>query len=165
VTDGAQSEDAQARIAELENQLEQARVQFADAHVHIAELDAELKNERAQFALAERAVGVGYWRLTVPDYRITWSPGMRAMFGMDPTTSMSSDGIPITEADIDQHHFFQNKIKIAVATRSFLPYRRWFRTVLRHIWRRRNWPGRGSDRHCRRLPRCDSKSFDRSRTQ
>ena len=55
------------------------------ALARIAALEAELRNERAQFALAERAARVAYWRLCLADGKVTWSPGMYRLLGVDPS--------------------------------------------------------------------------------
>ncbi len=103
MADGPHSQDAQARIAELE---------------------AELANERAQFALAERAARVGYWRLTLPDYRSAWSPGMYSITGLDPNTPIPLDDKFFASVDTDGTRVFRNKIETAIQTRSGFSYRR-----------------------------------------
>ncbi|MGB8365486.1 MAG: PAS domain-containing sensor histidine kinase [Rhizomicrobium sp.] len=103
MAEGAHSQDAQARIAELE---------------------AELANERAQFALAERAARVGYWRLTLPDYRSTWSPGMYSIAGLDPSTPTPLDDKFFASVDADGTRVFRNKIETAIQARSGFSYRK-----------------------------------------
>lgn len=93
------------------------------ALARIAELEQELANTRAQFRLAEQAARVGYWRITLPDYQTTWSPGMSSIFGLDPTISRSSDigSYPLGDRD-DVRHLLE-LIRTAVETRSRLSAR------------------------------------------
>jgi PAS domain S-box-containing protein len=93
------------------------------ALVRIAELETELKNARAQFCLAEQAARVGYWRMTLPDYRVTWSSGMNSIFGLDPTDQTSADENAYPLRDTDHVRLLLKKIKMAFATRSRLSER------------------------------------------
>jgi cell cycle sensor histidine kinase DivJ len=53
-----------------------------ELRARIAELEAQLAKQRAEFALAERAGRVGYWRVSLPDLKITCSPGLYAVLGL-----------------------------------------------------------------------------------
>jgi PAS domain S-box-containing protein len=57
-----------------------------NSDARIAALEAELRNERAQYALAERAARVAYWRYSLEDRKVTWSPGMYRLLGIDPNS-------------------------------------------------------------------------------
>jgi PAS domain S-box-containing protein len=56
--------------------------QFRDGSV--AQADNRLGGA---FALAERAVGIGYWRYDLIGHSHYWSPGMHALLGVDPSVT------------------------------------------------------------------------------
>jgi PAS domain S-box-containing protein len=85
-------------------------------------LAAELKSERQHFALAERAARFGYWRVRLADNHSTWSPGMYALLGIDP--SLPADMAWLLDQVVPEDvALLQAKINEAVHSRSQFYYR------------------------------------------
>lgn len=84
--------------------------------------EEELRSERFQFALAERAARFGYWRSWLTDGRLTWSPGMYEILGVDPKEKPDNKWLlsQIVEEDVQ---FLLDRINTAIKTRSGFYYR------------------------------------------
>jgi len=59
-----------------------------DDHATAAPDAACLNRERAHFTMAERVAKLGYWRMSLPEQTLSWSPGMFCLVGLDPTTDV-----------------------------------------------------------------------------
>ena len=94
-----------------------------DAQTRIAELEAQFAKERAQFALAERAAGVGYWRVALPEFRVTVSPGMYLLLGVDPAELNDTNRL-LPATGTTERSFFREIIGAAVQSRSGFSVRR-----------------------------------------
>jgi PAS domain S-box-containing protein len=93
----------------------------------IAELEAELRNERAQFALAERAARVAYWRFSLADQQIMWSPGMYRLLGIDPTKQSPSHDWLMNQVRPEDAAMVDAEVAKAIRTRAPFYYRTYAR--------------------------------------
>jgi PAS domain S-box-containing protein len=90
-----------------------------ELEARVAELEKELATERTRFALAELAARVGYWRVGLPDFEMSFSAGLRAILGTQITTSPDVEATP----GHDQSQF-RDHIATAIKTRSAFSYHR-----------------------------------------
>ena len=98
-----------------------------NAAARIAELEAELRNERAQFALAERAARVAYWRYCLADRKVIWSPGMYRLLGIDPTIQSPSHDWLMSQVRPEDSAMVNEAVANAIRTRSPFYYRTYAR--------------------------------------
>jgi PAS domain S-box-containing protein len=96
----------------------------SDRDRQVAALEAELKNERAQFALAERAARVGYWRFSLADGKLSWSPGLYRLLGADPNSRAPDHAWLMSQVVPEDVVMVEEKIATAIRTRS--PF--WYQT-------------------------------------
>ena len=83
--------------------------------------EAALKAERSQFELAERAARFGYWRLTLADNHVTWSPGMYRLLGLPITAEARNEWLLEQIVDEDAA-IVMERVGIAIRTRSPFSY-------------------------------------------
>jgi PAS domain S-box-containing protein len=87
------------------------------------EADAAFRNGPAHFALAERAAKIGYWRHDLVEDRITWSPGMYNLLGVDPATRPADTAWLLDQVVAEDVAELRQKITAGIKTRSPFYYR------------------------------------------
>jgi PAS domain S-box-containing protein len=55
-----------------------------DAHAELLERERALRDSEALLGLAQEAASIGFWNLDLANGAITWSSGVRAIFGLEP---------------------------------------------------------------------------------
>ena len=93
------------------------------ARKNAIETDAAPGSTLAQFALAERAAKIGYWRHDLADNRVTWSPGMYDLLGVDPARQHADNAWLLDQIVPEDVSDLQRKIAGAIKTRSSFYYR------------------------------------------
>lgn len=99
------------------------------AQARIRELEAQLEREHVQFALAERAARVGYWRVDLPQFKITCSPGIYSVLGVPPSSADFMQATAPYLREFPELPSFKEKVETAIRTRSGFSYRTEIRCV------------------------------------